>query len=125
MSVEYLTLNKTSSYKKVFALSNKVWNIVIVWDNFAKKTIGSQFVRVVDSISENIAEGFGRYGKKDKVTFYRIARASGYESFDRLEKVKRRSLIGQEEYGRIFLVLKELPREINTLSKFTNENFKT
>jgi len=31
---------------------------------FAKDTIGKQFARSVDSISANIAEGFGRYTKK-------------------------------------------------------------
>lgn len=73
---EYLTLNKVRVYKLSFALSNEVWEMIVEWDEFSKRSVGLQFVRAIDSISANIAEGFGRYGKKDKVHFYRIARAS-------------------------------------------------
>ncbi len=66
MERKYLTLNDISAYKIAFHLSNYVWDIVIKWDQFAKNTIGRQFVDAVDSISANIAEGFGRYHKKDK-----------------------------------------------------------
>ena len=76
------------------------------------------------SITGNIAEGFGRYGKKDKVFFYRIARASVYESLDWLEKSKRRNLITEEDYTHIFKDLKELPKDINTLIKYTNDRLK-
>jgi len=40
---------------------------MVKWDYFAKKTVGEQFIDAVDSISANIAEGFGRYHKKDKI----------------------------------------------------------
>lgn len=118
---KYLSLNGISSYKKSFLLSNDVWNIVVQWDALAKNTIGSQFVRAIDSISSNIAEGFGRYGKKDKVYFYRIARASTYESLDWLEKSKRRDFLSSERYDSIFGILKELPKDINTLIKYTRD----
>lgn len=122
MAKEYLTLNKVNSYKIAFNLSNLTWECIASWNDFAKRTVGSQFVRSVDSISANIAEGFGRYGKKDKIVFYRIARASVYESLDWLEKSKRRKLINEEGYGKIFKILKDLPREINALIKYTNNN---
>jgi four helix bundle protein len=122
MAQEYLTLNKISSYTKAFALSNYVWDIVSNWDIFARQTVGSQFVRAVDSVSANIAEGFGRHGKKDKVFFYRIARASVYESLDWLEKSKRRELIKKKDYDHIFESLKDLPKDINSLIKYTNDH---
>lgn len=124
MPQEYLTLNKISAYKKAFLLSNSVWDIVFRWDWFEKKTVGSQFVRAIDSVSANIAEGFGRHGKKDKVMFYRIARASVYESLDWLEKSKRRGLVGQKEYEYIFSALKDFPKEVNILIKYTNDHLK-
>jgi len=48
----------------------------IKWEWFAKKTVGSQYVESVDSIFANIAEGFGRHFKKDKVNFYRYSKGS-------------------------------------------------
>jgi len=101
MGDEYLTLNKINAYRLAFSLSNDVWDIVMKWDDFQQKTVGSQFVRAIDSISANSMEGFGRYRKKDKVFFYRIARASSYESLDWLEKSKRRKVINQKEYDRL------------------------
>ena len=83
------------------------WNIVITWNILARDTIGKQFVRTVDSISANIAEGFGRYTKKDKINFYRISFAS--------------ILVSQEQYAHILTELTDLPREIHNLIKFTNE----
>lgn len=79
---KFLRLADIECYRISFALSNAVWNVVLQWPAFAQQTIGSQFVRSVDSVSANTAEGFGRYGKKDKVRFYRIARGSLFESLD-------------------------------------------
>ena len=76
MEKKYLQLNDINAYKTAFKLSNYVWTIVIKWDWFAKKHIGGQFVEAVDSISANIAEGFGRYHKKDKIKFYRYSSGS-------------------------------------------------
>lgn len=117
---KYLQLDNINAYKVSFNLSNYVWDIIIIWNYFTKDTAGKQFVRAIDSISANIAEGFGRYGKKDKVKFYRYARGSVYEFLDWLEKSKVRNLIKIELYNHIFKVLKLLPREINHLISYTN-----
>ena len=73
------------------------------------------------SIMDNIAEGFGRYFKKDKIKFYSYSKVSLKESFDWNEKAKVRKLITTEEYGYIFGELNKLPKSINSLIKFTNE----
>lgn len=117
----YLKLNNFSSYKISFHLSNYVWNIVINWDYFSKDTIGKQFARAIDSISANIAEGFGRYSKKDKIKFYRYSFGSLKESLDWNEKAKTRKLLTEEQYEYILKELQKLPKEINWLIKFTNE----
>ncbi len=116
---KYLQLNDINAYKISFNLSNYIWEVVIKWDYFAKDTIGRQFVRAIDSISANIAEGFGRHGKKDKMKFYRYARGSIYESLDWSEKSKIRKLIQAEQYNYIFKILKFLPKEINHLIGYT------
>lgn len=121
MNKKYLQLNNISSYKIAFELSNYVWIIVLNWDYFAKDTVGKQFVRSIDSISANLAEGFGRYGKKDKIKFYRYSYGSVKESLDWNEKSKIRKLTTKEQYNHIFNNLNELPKEINGLIKFTNE----
>ncbi|MBZ0178937.1 MAG: four helix bundle protein [Melioribacteraceae bacterium] len=118
--IKYLKLNDIEAYRISFALSNYVWNIVIKWDHFAKRTIGSQFTDAIDSISANIAEGFGRYNKKDKIRFYRISFGSMYESLDWNEKAKIRTLTSEEQYNHIYTELKKLPKAINSLINYTN-----
>ncbi len=120
MEKKYLKLNDIDAYRRAFHLSNKVWNMVISWDHFPKNTVGSQFVRAVDSISANIAEGFGRYNKKDKIKFYRIAIGSLKESQDWNEKSVHRSLISGNDYQTNLNELNALHLEINQLIKYTD-----
>ena len=80
--IKFLQLNDLEAYKLSFHLSNCIWNTVINWDCFSKSTISIQYVDTADSISANIAEGFGRHFKKDKVNFYRFSKESLKEYFD-------------------------------------------
>ena len=74
-----------------------------------------------DSVSANIAEGFGRYHKKDKIKFYRYSQGSNKESFDWNQKAKIRELLSKDEYEHILSELQKLPHSINKLIKFTND----
>ncbi len=121
MEKRFLQLNDLTSYKSSFLFSNKVWDIVIKWDYFAKDTIGKQFVNAADSISANIAEGFGRYHKKDKVKFYYYSLGSVKECTDWLNKAKVRNLISEELFLELNEVIERLPREVHQLIKFTNK----
>jgi len=118
---KYLKLNDIDAYKWSFHLSNHIWDIVLNWDWFAKKTVGTQLVTATDSISANIAEGFGRYHKKDKIKFYRYSKGSLKECFDWNEKAKKRSLIQENDYKHIFTELQRIEFALNRLIKFTNE----
>ena len=121
---KYLKLNDISAYKTAFHLSNKIYEIAMRWKNFDKDTLGKQFVRSMDSVSANIAEGFGRFKKREKIWFYYVAKGSLFESLDWNEKAKKRGLITEEEYKEIFTDLQKLPKSINWLIKYTNENLK-
>ena len=116
----FLQLNDIVAYKRSFALSNYVWNIVIAWSPFARNTVGSQFARATDSISSNIAEGFGRFTKKDKINFYRISLGSLKESLDWNEKASKLGLLSITQYQHIITELKALPKDIYHLINFTN-----
>jgi len=117
---KYLKLNDIAAYKSAFNLSNLVWEVVISWNYFAKDTIGKQFCRSVDSISANIAEGFGRYTKKDKIKFYRISIGSLKEALDWNEKAFIRKLLNQESHDIILEDLQRINKEIYHLINYTN-----
>jgi len=125
MEKKYLKLNDIDAYKIAFNRSNYIWDLVLKWDRLGLDKVGKQFVRSVDSISANIAEGFGRYSKKDKVKFYRISFGSMYESLDWNEKSLKRKLIKKKEYDYIYSELQKLPKLIHQLINFTNEKLAT
>ena len=122
MTAKFLTLNDITAYTVSFKLSNEIWEIVLKWSHIAQITVGAQLIRSIDSISANLAEGFGRFHKKDKEKFYYNSRGSVYESLDWIEKSKSRDLITKSQYESIMGILKELPREINYLIKYTEEH---
>jgi four helix bundle protein len=124
MEKNYLTIQKISAYNKSFDFSNEVWDTVITWNFFAKDTVGKQFVKAADSISANIAEGFGRYSKKDKVRFYRISLGSLEETGDWIRKAHRRELVTSEINAKFTDAINDIRSEIFHLIKFTNEKLK-
>ncbi len=110
---------------EVFQIANKigelVWNIVSGWSYFEKDTVGKQFVRSADSISANIAEGYGRYFYKENIQFCYYSRGSLIETKVWLFKANNRNLIKEEEYTnlneKIDLLLKKLNGYISYLKK--------
>lgn len=124
MVKKYLKLNDIQAYKIASELSDRVWEIAVKWDWFNKRTLGAQWIGSTDSIAGNIAEGFGRFHKKDKQRFYYNARGSVYESAHWAKKAVRRGLLTKEESERIMEELGKLPREINFLVKMTEEKLK-
>lgn len=107
-----------------FEFSNQVWMEVLKWDYFAKDTVGKQFVRATDSISANIAEGFGRYSKKDKIRFYRISMGSLEETTDWINKSSFREMISSEKGSIYMKTVAQLKKEIYNLINYTNEKLK-
>ena len=99
-------------YQMAEELGDKVWDICIKWNYFAKDTIGKQLVRAADSISVNLAEGHGRYHFKDRLNFCYYARGSLEETKSWLSKAVRRKLISHEING-IKQIIEILPKKLN------------
>ncbi len=99
-------------YQMAEELADKVWDICIKWDYFAKDTIGKQLVRAADSISVNLAEGHGRYHFRDRLNFCYYARGSLEETKSWLSKAVRRRLISLEING-IKQIIEILPKKLN------------
>jgi four helix bundle protein len=103
-------------YQMAGDLSDRIWNICIKWDYFAKDTIGKQLVRA--------AEGHGRFHFKDRLNFCYYARGSLEETKSWLSKAMRRNLISFEidEIKQIIEILpKKLNAYINSIRKAHNK----
>lgn len=113
-----------TSYIQARELSNIIWKISRRWNKEILILFGYQLIRAVDSISANLAEGWNRFTKKDKINFYIIARGSAAESLDWAEKAFERNQITLDEYTRIKNLLEKIIKDINGLIKGTSLNLK-
>ncbi len=124
MPDKFLKLENIPTYRTAAELSDYIWNLVSKWDWFSRRTLGSQYVNAIDSIAGNVAEGFGRFHKKDKQKFYYNSRGSVYESIHWTERASNRKLLSPTDFNYVIEALNKLPREINWLIKITEEKLK-
>lgn len=100
-------------YRLAERLADSIWPVVREWDPFARRTVGAQLVRAVDSISANIAESNGRGTTKDRRHFLLVARGSLYETQNWLRRAYRRDLLTAEQVEHIRPMLEALTPMLN------------
>ena len=121
--MEY-TLEKLEVYQLAVLFSDKIWDLVSEWDYFKKDTIGKQIVRSADSISANIAEGYGRYYYKDSKQFYFYSRGSIQETKSWLGKCKRRKIASEEICNELIETAEKILLKLNAFIKFVAKSQK-
>lgn len=115
-------IQDTDVYKLAEKLSDRIWYAYDNWDYKAKHTIGLQVIRSSDSISANLAEGFGRYSIADRKRFYIIARGSFEETKCWMRKAIRRKVLSEKEQNEIAEVINLLGPKLNLFIR--NQNVK-
>jgi four helix bundle protein len=118
------TLEELDVYNLSQSFSDSVWFMVEKWENFPKFGIGKQITNAADSISSNIAEGYGRYFIKENINFCFYSRGSILETKNWLQKSVRRNLLSQEEYDRLMMQLEIIHKKLNGYIKVIKENLK-
>lgn len=104
-------------YKRSEQLSDQIWEAVGRWENFEKFSIGVQITKSADSISANIAEGFGRFHFKENKQFCYYSRGSLHETKAWVSKCIRRKLIPEPEGLKMQNELDEIGRMLNAYIK--------
>jgi len=100
-------------YQMAMHLAEKVWEVVLKWDSFAKYSIGKQYTEAADSIGANISEGFGRFHFKDSKNFLYYSRGSLFETRTWTIKAHNRNLISDEEYNELLSNTLDLGIKLN------------
>lgn len=106
----------------------QVYQLSLDWveqvEQFCKQSKGElspsfkdQFRRASLSIPLNIAEGNGRWHSAEKRQFFWIARGSVFECVPLLELLKRKKLIGKEDFEKARDQLDHLGRMLTNLVK--------
>lgn len=108
-----MKLEELRIYNQADQISDEIWELVDSWTYFQKDTIDKQLVRSADSISANIAEGYGRYFYKENRNFCYYSRGSLLETKNWLAKSVRRGLISTEKHDPLSSKLDDLHKSLN------------
>jgi len=112
-----MNLEDLKVYQLAMELGEKVWEIVIQWNYFAKDSIGKQLVRSADSVAANLSEGFGRFSYKENKQFCYYARGSLYETRTWLAKGNNRKLINDDDFNSLTEDIESIGKKLNAYIK--------
>jgi len=112
-----MDLEELKVYQLSMDISEKIWQIVIKWDYFAKDTLGKQLVKAIDSVSANLSEGFGRYFFKENKQFCYYSRGSLFETKTWLTKANNRKLINDKDFEILFKEIEIIGKKLNSYIK--------
>jgi four helix bundle protein len=123
----FIELKKLEVYQISRELSRLGWEVYKAFPFEDKKIMGDQFIRSIDSVGANIAEGYSRFHYLDKIRFYYNSRASLSEAVDHwLELIYERGKVEQGIFEEIKQKAKTLQIKLNnfistTYKQKTNE----
>ena len=129
-------LRMRSSYnKRMFAFEDLlVWGKAIDFAEVVIKTVDQfeaprKHYRIIEqlesaaiSVSSNIAEGKGRFSKKEFIHYLYIARGSLFETVSLLILVRRLTWIGEDKLLELKLTGEEIAKMLNSLIKSIRSN---
>ena len=107
------TFKDILAWQKAYDYCLYVYKISADFPEFEKYALRSQFTRAAVSIPANIAEGYKKLGKQDKLRFFNIAQGSLEECRCYNQLSKDLCYITEEQY-------ETLEYKINGASKFLN-----
>ncbi|HMQ07567.1 MAG TPA: four helix bundle protein [Saprospiraceae bacterium] len=117
---KYIKLQDLEVYQISRELSKLGWKVYKDLSFEHKKTMGDQFIRSIDSVGANIAEGYSRFHYLDKNRFYYNSRASLSEAIDHwLELLFERGLIDSKIFNEFKLKGKVLQVKLNNFITMT------
>lgn len=104
-------------WQKANELAIEVFKLTIPLPRSEDYALTSQIRKSSNSVSANIAEGFGRRTKKDKSYFYTIARGSAFEAQSHLKYGNGVVYFTDEDTKRLFSEYEELIHQLNKIMK--------
>src|SRR5437868_4119849 len=102
---KHLPIGQMVLYRLFDEVSDWCWHSFENWSPRAQRTTGEQLIRAADSVCANLVERDGRWGVKDGINFFIMARASARETRMWLGKAAKRQQINladaEEQIGKL------------------------
>lgn len=104
-------------WQKSAELAVQIYKITKHFPSAEKFSLTDQVQRCATSVSANIAEGFGRLGKNEKLQFYNIAYGSLLETKSHLLIAQKIGYVKPEEIENVILLITDIQKLINASRK--------
>ncbi|MCX6141211.1 MAG: four helix bundle protein [Candidatus Kapabacteria bacterium] len=96
-----MSLTQLRIYQRAGEISDEVALFASLWPLIHRNTIGDQIIRAADSVSNNIAEGYGRTATGERIQFLMYADGSIAETRNCLKRALVRGLIASETNAKL------------------------
>ena len=119
------TINKFEDldvWKKARILTKEIFKITLS-EKFSKDySLKDQIRRASGSIMDNIAEGFGRGGRKEFIQFLGIAKGSSSEVKSQLYRALDNHYIDDDKFNQLYNEVDEVCKMLNGLISYLNNS---
>jgi len=102
-------------YNKAVNFINEIYKVSANFPQKERFGLTDQLRRASVSIAANIAEGNGRYSRKEYIQFLRIARGSAYECVPLLEVALSQKYLEHQEFKKLYEELEEISKMLSGL----------
>ncbi|MCK4407496.1 MAG: four helix bundle protein [Bacteroidales bacterium] len=113
----YKDFTQMAVWQKAFKLLIEVYRLTKFFPKEERYGMISDIKRSANSVVHNIAEGFGRYEKRDKTRFYKISRGSCYEIISQTLVSLALKYINQDEKINLVTGYREVINELDSMIK--------
>lgn len=113
--MKYKDFTEFPVWQKGFKLLIKIYETSKAFPAEERFGLTSDMRRAANSITHNIAEGFGREGTKDKKHFYKISRGSTFELMSQTLVSSALSYISEKDKEQMVAECKVIIEELNYL----------
>jgi four helix bundle protein len=116
--MSYKDFSEMPVWKAALELLVRIYDVTSEFPKEEKFGMTSDMRRAANSVTHNIAEGFGRFENKDKTRFYKISRGSCYELMSQTIASHRLGFIKQETLKEELLTRnRSIIDELNAINK--------
>jgi len=120
--MKYEDFTQMPVYQKSINSLMIIYDTVKSYPKDEKYILVSDMKRAVNSISHNVAEGFGRFEPRDKTRFYKISRGSSFELISQIIASSRLTYINSDKEIKLKKRIFEMINELNSLIKTLETN---
>src|SRR5438132_1491140 len=94
-------------------LRKELYSVADRLPNKESYNLAAQIRSAAISLTENIAEGYGRFHFKENIRFCRMSRGSAYELLDHLTTCKDQGYLKEKDYQELYASLSRFSQLLN------------